>query len=728
MRTLATAAHVTILGADIRCRTAHRQRRARTGGRSGARPNATDGLVGISAVRGALTVGALGVAVLVRRRVAVTLERPHPVAGVFRPRHRAALSPGAGRGWSPSGSWLWRGGPRRGRWSATDPGTRSQPIRISTPAPAPGPRPDFTLSDQFGRPVSLRLLPRQGRDPRVQRLGVHDGVPAHHERDARGQGDARRAGTRSQLLGVGANPQATALAESARTRRCTGCSTSGASSPARCRSSGGSGRRTASGWTIEPGQIDHTPAVYVIDPHGTLRGLYMTQKRTRACTSSAQLLAHEASRLLPGHPPVRSDLSYAQVRGSPRAPGTLPRAGGGTVRLGPGRTRACCCSSPAGTARDIALAGSLEALDRYQRRPRRRAAPADRGRRGERGAVAARARLPARPAAPLAYPVAVDRSGRVADGYQRPGPALARARVPQGSDALVRTSRPTVAQSPRAHPARARGARAPPRSRPDAPAGSPCAGGLAAAAGGAAPAGRPAARSRRRSPPGCARCAAIRSWSTRGRPGAPRASKEFPLFAAASRATAAGSRSSAPTPTIRPATRGHSWPSTTSAIRATGAHGRSVAAGGVRGCRRRSSSTGPARSPTSTPGSTTPRAPRRRHRQPRERRLIMTVRPGHKAATSPAPPKLAAAAGKPIRNAANDATTSPSPGSGVHDPPLKQALRWRRAHPDDEPRRLAWRRGKRVCPGTLSSGGGSRRRWVAEAAAVKVAGPLRRMA
>ena len=50
--------------------------------------------------------------------------------------------------------------------------------------PVSGSAPDFTLSDQFGQPASLAFLPRQGGDPGVQRLGVHDGLPAYHDGDA----------------------------------------------------------------------------------------------------------------------------------------------------------------------------------------------------------------------------------------------------------------------------------------------------------------------------------------------------------------------------------------------------------------------------------------------------------------------------------------------------------------------------------------------------------------
>ena len=56
------------------------------------------------------------------------------------------------------------------------------------------------------------------------------------------------------------------------------------------------------------------------------RELYLTQQSYAAVRQLGQLLAQEASRLLPGHPAVNSRLSYAEVPGV--AP-TRPRRGTG---------------------------------------------------------------------------------------------------------------------------------------------------------------------------------------------------------------------------------------------------------------------------------------------------------------------------------------------------------------------------------------------------------------
>jgi cytochrome oxidase Cu insertion factor (SCO1/SenC/PrrC family) len=53
---------------------------------------------------------------------------------------------------------------------------------------------------------------------------------------------------------------------------------------------------------IESGQIDHTPALYVIDAAGKLRKVYLTQMAYDSIGQSAQILAQEVSSLLPSHP------------------------------------------------------------------------------------------------------------------------------------------------------------------------------------------------------------------------------------------------------------------------------------------------------------------------------------------------------------------------------------------------------------------------------------------
>jgi thiol-disulfide isomerase/thioredoxin len=125
--------------------------------------------------------------------------------------------------------------------------------------------------------------------------------------------------------------------------------------------------------------------------------------------------------LLPGHPAVHANLSYARVQPTgPADPETLPRAGGQTVKLGPGASARLFLFFATWDQETSALVGHLDALNRYQ-------------------AMAARSGLPPLTAVdeasvepssstltnflhrlphPLAYPVAIDRTGKLADGYQ----------------------------------------------------------------------------------------------------------------------------------------------------------------------------------------------------------------------------------------------------------------------------------------------------------------------
>ena len=57
---------------------------------------------------------------------------------------------------------------------------------------------------------------------------------------------------------------------------------------------------------VEQGQIDHTPALYVINQQGREQKLYLTQMAYSSVGQSAQVLADELSSLLPGHPHVAS--------------------------------------------------------------------------------------------------------------------------------------------------------------------------------------------------------------------------------------------------------------------------------------------------------------------------------------------------------------------------------------------------------------------------------------
>ena len=290
-----------------------------------------------------------------------------------------------------------------------DPGTA-----LSIPAP------DFTLTDQFGQPVSLRAF--RGK---VVLLAFNDSecttvcpLTTTAMLDAKAMLGA--AGANVQLLGVDANPKATSLEDVLSYSQLHGMLHAWhflTGSLGQLKRVWGAYKIQAA---IQGGEIAHTPALFVIDPEGRLAKVYVTQQSYAAIGQLGQLLAQEASRLLPGRPVVRSSLSYSQITGvRPSSAVTLPRAGGGTVGLGPGRPRLYLFFAT--WDREITtLAGQLEALNGYAANAAASRLPSltavDEG-----SVEASPAALPSFLAAlphPLGYPVAIDRSGRVADGYE----------------------------------------------------------------------------------------------------------------------------------------------------------------------------------------------------------------------------------------------------------------------------------------------------------------------
>ena len=128
------------------------------------------------------------------------------------------------------------------------------------------------------RPAGVaQLLPGQGRDPGVHRLGVHGVCPltttalldAKTMLGAAGARSSCSASTptrrrprsgRAVLLAAARDALPVALPDRVARRSCRAC-----------------GRPTAGGVTVSQNQIDHEPAVFVITPEGKLAKLYLTQ-------------------------------------------------------------------------------------------------------------------------------------------------------------------------------------------------------------------------------------------------------------------------------------------------------------------------------------------------------------------------------------------------------------------------------------------------------------------
>lgn len=285
------------------------------------------------------------------------------------------------------------------------------------------PAPDFTLYDQSGRPVSLRSF--RGK---VTLLDFNDSeCTTICPLTTTAMLDAKRmlgpAGRDVQLLGVDANPRATSIEDVLSYTQLHGL-------VGRWRFLTGSVGQLRRVWhaygiddEIERGLIAHTPALFVIDRRGRLRELYDTQQSYSAVDQLGQIVARAAARLLPGHPTVDSDLSYAPVRTiAPRQATTLPRAGGGRVAIGPGRPRLYVFFDT--WDREVMpIAGRLDAYNAYARSAAGAGLPSlvavDEGS-VEPSPAALPAFLRTLPRR-LRYPVAVDASGRVADGYEVQG-------------------------------------------------------------------------------------------------------------------------------------------------------------------------------------------------------------------------------------------------------------------------------------------------------------------
>ena len=293
-----------------------------------------------------------------------------------------------------------------------DPGTQLRE------RPAPG----FTLSDQFGQSTSLQ----QSRG-KVVILAFVDSecttiCPLTTAEMVEAKSLLGKAGSEVQLLGVDANPDATTEQDVKAYSLAHGMldqwhfMTGPSTELERVWKDYGIAVK------IQNGQIDHTPALFEIDPRGRLRTVYLSQMSYASVDQQAQVLAQEASRLLPHHPRLLSVRSYDRI--SPISPAgrvELPRAGAnGTVQLGGGDPHvivffATWLSETSG------LSGQLEDLRTYQAQALASGGGLPSLIAVDEGSVEpgphALPSLLGSLSQPLNYPVAVDQTGRVADGY-----------------------------------------------------------------------------------------------------------------------------------------------------------------------------------------------------------------------------------------------------------------------------------------------------------------------
>jgi cytochrome oxidase Cu insertion factor (SCO1/SenC/PrrC family) len=308
--------------------------------------------------------------------------------------------------------------------SSTTPGT---PIAAPTPVKAnprldPGTAlntlaPAFTLTDQFGKHVSLRsfrgkVVVLSFNDPECTTICPLTTTALLHAKALLGP-----AASRVQLLGIAANPEATQVKwvhDYSRVHRMLHKWDFLTGSLAEL-------RRVWRDYGIEAavvqGMIDHTPATYVIDPRRRLSRLYLAQMSYSSVNQLGYEIARSISKLLPGHPPLRSTQSLRTIGLlGPHATVALPRAGGGTVRLGPGTGPHLFVFFDSWDSEVTNLRGALEALNRYVGPGRPTLVAVDEA--TVEPAPAALPRFLATLPHPLRYPVAIDRDGRFADGYR----------------------------------------------------------------------------------------------------------------------------------------------------------------------------------------------------------------------------------------------------------------------------------------------------------------------
>ncbi len=299
------------------------------------------------------------------------------------------------------------------------------------------PAPDIKLVNQFGQPMSLSQF--RGR---VVLLGFEDSecttvCPLTTQSMVLAKELLGTAGKSVQLLGVDANPAAVKVSDVLDYSRVHGMVNQWDFLT-------GSAAQLKAVWQayniavqIESGQIDHTPALYVIDQQGRQQKLYLTQMAYSSITQSAQVLATEISSLLPGHPKLSSLGSLASVPGqTPSAtvtlPAAAPAAGGpggpggvggasgapaGTVTLGPGKARLVVFFAT-WLSETSDLSTELAGLNAYAKDAAGKHLPAltavD-----ETATEASDAAVNSylHQLGPLSYPVALDETGRLADGY-----------------------------------------------------------------------------------------------------------------------------------------------------------------------------------------------------------------------------------------------------------------------------------------------------------------------
>jgi cytochrome oxidase Cu insertion factor (SCO1/SenC/PrrC family)/thiol-disulfide isomerase/thioredoxin len=287
--------------------------------------------------------------------------------------------------------------------------------------------PNFTLTDQGGQRVSLSQY--RGKavilafvDAECQTI-----CPLTTQAMLDAKQDLGSAGSQVQLLGVNANWKSTQIDDVLNYTELHGL-------VGRWQFATGSAAALEHVWksygvdekalvTKADNEIDHVAALYVIDPQGRERVVFTTYPSYASVPQFGQLLARDVSKLLPTHPAVSTHYSYAEAPSTPPSErAQLPKLGGGKLTLGPGKPHLYLFFAT-WDQQTLALADDLDRLNAYVKAEKKDGLPQlaaiDEGsvEPSAQAMPAFIAKLPKR----LGYPVAIDGSGRVADGYDVEG-------------------------------------------------------------------------------------------------------------------------------------------------------------------------------------------------------------------------------------------------------------------------------------------------------------------
>jgi cytochrome oxidase Cu insertion factor (SCO1/SenC/PrrC family) len=279
--------------------------------------------------------------------------------------------------------------------------------------------PDISLVNQFGQPMSLsqfhgKVVVLAFVDSQCTTVCPLTTVSMTQARELLGT-----AGSQVQLLGVDANPQATSVSD-------VMAYSQAHSMVNQWDFMTGSLPQLQAVWkayhiyvAVSAGQIDHTPALFVIDQRGREQEIYLTSMAYASVSQEAQVLAQKISTLLPGHPKLARQDSLSYIDGiPPTSRMTLNTTPAGSVTLGPGQARMMVFFAT-WLSETSDLGAELTGLNSYAQAAQHLGLP-------PLVAVDEAVTEPSSSSAstflahlgqPLNYPVALDTTGRIADGY-----------------------------------------------------------------------------------------------------------------------------------------------------------------------------------------------------------------------------------------------------------------------------------------------------------------------